>query len=140
MDRKNSLQAYKQTQIKTANQGRLIVMLYEGAIRSVNIALESFEKDSKKLDDISSHILKAQDIVTELMVSLDFDKGGEIAKNLYNLYVFMNRQLLEANINKDSTPLINVKNLLCELRDVWVEINKKKHFSMSESGGINIAG
>ena len=142
MDTKNPLQAYKQTQIKTANQGRLIVMLYDGAIRSINIALESFEKDAKKLDDISSSIMKAQDIITELMVSLDFDRGGEIAKNLYNLYVFMNRQLLEANIRKDNKPLFNVKNLLCELREVWVEIAKKKYFSTSEPapGGINIAG
>ena len=117
-------------------------MLYDGAIRSINIALESFKKDAKKLDDISGNIMKAQDIITELMVSLDFDKGGEIAKNLYNLYVFMNRQLLEANIRKDDKPLTNVKTLLCELREVWVEIAKKNRFSMiePESGGVNIAG
>ena len=70
---------------------------------------------------MSSYIIKAQDIVTELMVSLDFDKGGQIAKNLFGLYLYMNRRLIEANIQKDTGILDEVKKLLTELRAAWID-------------------
>ena len=142
LDNRNPLQAYKNTQIKTANQGTLIVMLYDGAMKFITIAVEALNEKPPQLDKISNNIIKAQDIITELMVSLDFEKGGEIAKHLFRLYVFINRQLLEANIKKDTTPLEEAKGLLCDLRAVWVEINKKNNFdgSIPDSRGVNIAG
>ncbi|MCD6121215.1 MAG: flagellar export chaperone FliS [Spirochaetales bacterium] len=139
---KNPLETYRETQIKTASQGTLIVMLYDGAIRNINLALESLKEKPRKLDKISNYIIKAQDIITELIVSLDFEKGGEIAKNLFSLYVFMNRQLLDANITKANKPLEDVKKLLAELREAWAEIVKKGAGANNEKGseGVNIAG
>ncbi len=138
----NPLQAYKETQIKTANQGKLIVMLYDGAIKNINLAIELLGEKKRKLDKISNSIIKAQDIITELIVSLDFEKGGEIAKNLFSIYVFMNRQLLEANIQKSVKPLQDVKHLLMELREAWVEVAKKVGSKTGGTGssGVNIAG
>jgi len=138
----NPLEAYRETQIKTANQGKLIVMLYDGAIRNINLALELLAEKQRKLDRISNYIIKAQDIITELIVSLDFEKGGEIAKNLFALYVFMNRELLDANITKKNKPLEDVKMLLAELREAWAEIAKKNAGENDQKGsaGINIAG
>ncbi len=93
--------AYKEIQIKTANQIRLIVMLYDGAIRHLNLALDAFADGHRRYDVINNHIIAAQDILSELTASLDFEKGGVLAKNLFSLYTFMNRQLLEANMKKD---------------------------------------
>jgi flagellar protein FliS len=137
------VQAYKEIQIKTANQIRLIVMLYDGAIRHINLALGSFGEGHKKYDEINSHIVSAQDIISELMASLDFDRGGSLAKNLFSLYIYFNRQLLEANLNKDPKPLQEVKKLLSELRDAWEEISSRKGLEDKLNparGGVNIAG
>jgi flagellar protein FliS len=138
----NPLKAYKETQIKSATPGQLIIMLYDGAIKNINIALDGLGKKSKKLDHISNAIIKAQDIISELMVSLDFEKGGEIAKNLFSIYVFMNRELLNANIGKEAASLNTVKKILTELRDAWIQIADKTLNSTktARTGGINIAG
>lgn len=138
----NPLNAYKETQIKTANQGKLIIMLYDGAIKNINFAIDKFKEKHRKFDEINKLILKTQDIVTELIVSLDFDKGGEIAKNLFSLYIYINRLLLNANIKKDDKSLKEAKKILSELREAWVEIVKKGNIAQGSSGtgGINIAG
>lgn len=142
MNTLNPLNAYKETQIKTANQGKLIVMLYDGAIRNLNLAVESFSSAHRKYDVISNSILKAQDIISELMVSLDFEKGGEISRNLFSLYTFMNNQLLSANLKKEIKPIEEVKKMLMELREAWAEIARKGAVQAGTSGesGVNIAG
>ena len=136
------IHSYKETQIKTATQGKLIVMLYDGAIKYINRAIENNAKKYKDFDKVSNSIIRAQDIITELMASLDFEKGGEIAKNLFSLYVYINKQLLEANISKDCKPLNQVKQYLMELRSAWVEITNKNQTDQGQAGatGINIAG
>jgi flagellar secretion chaperone FliS len=139
----NPLNAYKETQIKTANQGKLIIMLYDGAIKNINAALEGLKQKHHKFDEINRLIIKSQDIVTELLVSLDFEKGGEIAKNLFSLYIYINRLLLNANMKKDDNLLVEAKKILSELREAWVEIAKKGNVAQNSSsgqGGINIAG
>ncbi len=142
MNRIDQLKSYKETKIKTANQGKLIVMLYDGAIKYLNLALDSMDETDKHYDEISNNIIKVQDIVTELMVSLDFERGGEISKNLFSLYVFMNRQLLEANVRKSINPLGEVKALLLELRSAWAEVSERRDLESrtGQGGGVNIAG
>jgi flagellar protein FliS len=100
------------------------------------------EDEHRRYDSISNSLIKAQDIITELMISLDFDRGGEIAKNLFGLYVFMNRRLLDGNIKKDKAPLEEVKTLLIELRGAWAEVADKAGVSAgsNQSRGVNIAG
>jgi flagellar protein FliS len=136
------VQTYKEIQIKTANQIKLIVMLYDGAIRHLNITLDCFAEKHRKFDVINNHVLAAQDIISELMASLDFDKGGTVAKNLYAIYHYMNRQLLEANLRKEDKPIREVKKLLSELRAAWDEISTRKGLEekITPAGGINIAG
>lgn len=137
----NPLRSYKETQIKTATPGKLILMLYDGAIRHLNQALEDLSKEHR-YDSISNSLIRTQDIIAELMISLDFDRGGEIAKNLFSLYVFMNRRLLDGNISKDKAPLEEVKTLLTELRGAWAEVADKAGVSTgtTQGGGVNIAG
>ncbi|MGA2976330.1 MAG: flagellar export chaperone FliS [Spirochaetia bacterium] len=142
MNARDPVNAYKEIQIKTANQIRLIVMLYDGAIKHINLALDCFGEGHRRYDVINSHIIAAQDILSELMASLDFQKGGVLAKNLFSLYSFMNRRLLDGNLKKDPTPLSEVKKLLGELRDAWDEISTRKGLEENAhpSAGVNIAG
>jgi flagellar protein FliS len=136
----SSVQAYRQTSVKTATQGRVIVMLYEEAIRQIDLALDGIAAQDRRLDRINNAILKAQSIVTELMVSLDMENGGEIAQNLFRLYMFFNDRLMEGNVKKDAAPLKEVKNLMADLRDAWKQIENTVVAGRSASGGVNIAG
>ena len=116
-------------------------MLYEEAERQMSAAVKGLESGDRKLDQINNAIIKAQDVITELMVSLDFDKGGEIANNLYSLYVFFNRQLMQANIQKDADMIRPVAQMMKELKETWVQVFQKAGMGASGiSSGVNIAG
>lgn len=138
----SSVHAYRQTRVKTATQGRIIVMLYDEAIRQLDDAIALLKGDSRALDRVNNAVVKAQDIVTELMVSLDMDEGGEISRNLLRLYLYFNEQLMDGNVRKDPEPLAQVRGLLDGLRDAWRQIEQttpapRQAFA---SGGVNIAG
>ena len=141
MSNLNPLNAYRETNIKTASQGKLVLMLYDEAIKQMDIAIGALTKPSPKLDHINNCIIKAQDIITELMVSLDFEKGGDIAKNLYSLYVFFNRQLMDANVKKDPEIIVPVADMMKDLKDAWTQVFQKAGMGSSGvTGGVNIAG
>ena len=142
MNSHDPVNTYKEIQIKTANQIRLIVMLYDGAIRHVNLAIDAFGDGHRRYDAINKHLIAAQDILSELMASLDFDKGGVLAKNLFSLYSFMNRRLLDGNLQKDPAPLAEVKKMLGDLREAWDEISTRKGLEENATpvSGVNIAG
>ena len=130
---------YREVEIETASGLRLVVMLYAGAIKYLNIAKEGIK--SKKLDIANNNIIKAQDIVSELMTSLNFD-AGEIAHNLYSLYIYINRRLLEANIEKNSDIINEITHLLGTLKGAWEELLKKEKNvdSTVKSSSLNISG
>lgn len=136
----NRLNAYREVNIKTASQGKLILMLYDGAIRELDNGISLMESSKHSLDKINNAITKAQDFITELIVSLDFDKGQDIARNLYNLYMFFNQQLVQANVDKDVEPLRSVRSLMADLRSAWEEIIAKGASGGQAQGGVNIAG
>ncbi len=136
----NRLNAYKETHIKTASGGKLIILIYDEAVRQLDYAIEVLEGGTPRLDSVSNAIIKTQDLITELMVSLDFEKGGEIASNLFSLYMFFNRQLMEANVKKDAEILKRIHTYITDLRDAWQQVIGKTSVKGSVSGGINIAG
>jgi flagellar protein FliS len=142
LSRTDPLRSYKETQIKTATPGKLVVMLYDGAVKHLSLALEGLNSRHRSYDRVSEQLVRAQDIITELMVSLDFERGGEIAKSLFNLYMWMNRQLLDGNIRKDTAPLESVRSVLQELRAAWAELAEKAgaQAPARSAGGVNIAG
>ncbi|MBI9108474.1 MAG: flagellar export chaperone FliS [Spirochaetales bacterium] len=141
MSNLNPLNAYRETNIKTASQGKLIIMLYEEAVRQMEVGVHGLESETPKLDRINNSIIKAQDIITELMVSLDFEKGGEIANNLYSLYVFFNRQLMQANVQKDAEMIKPVCDMMKDLKETWAQVFLKAGMGSSGiSSGVNIAG
>lgn len=142
MKTQDPVQSYKEIQIKTATPAKLIVMLYDGSIRFINQAIEAIGQKHRGFEKASNYIIKAQDIINELMVSLDFEKGGQIAKNLFSLYIYLNRRLIEANIQKDPQILEEVKKMLMELRGAWAEAAQKVQGDTVplKTGTINIAG
>ena len=115
--------AYKETNVKTASQGRLVVLLYEEAVRQLTLASSLFSEDSnlpvQNIERFGKSILKSQEIITELQVCLDMEKGGEIAKNLMALYIFFNRQLTDANIKKDKAIVESILKMMSELCESW---------------------
>ena len=144
----NAISTYRETKVKTASQGQLVIMLYEEAVRCLDRALQLLvlndegKKNPRTIESISKSILKTQEIITELAVSLNFDEGGEIATNLFALYTWFNKELLEANINQDVRKVTIIRNQINELRSAWVEIAGKNTSDSTDKSapGLNIAG
>jgi flagellar protein FliS len=135
------LNAYREVSVRTATQGKLIVMLYDEAVKQLDLAITLLSQKSKQLDKVHNALIKTQDIVTELMTGLDFDRGGEIARNLMSLYVFFNEKIREGNMKKDVEPLKLVRSFVADLRSAWVQIANSKMDEMPRPQlGVNIAG
>ena len=113
----NGVDIYKEHAIGIQSKGRLVVMLYEGAVKFLNLAIKSLEE--KNYAEKGKYIAKAQDVINELNAVLDMEAGGEIAKNLRQLYCFMVRRLSEANIKKDPRLIQDVIDLMEELNQGW---------------------
>ena len=120
----NYQNAYKKASVNTLDQTKLIIMLYDGAIKNASFAVEHIK--SGQIEKVHDCLIKTKNIVTELMATLNMDRGGDIAKNLQSLYSYMFSQLIEANMNKKTEPVVIVIDLLKELRAAWTQINSKK--------------
>ncbi len=120
----NYQNAYKKASVNTLDQNKLIIMLYDGAIKNANFAVQYME--SGDIEKVHDSLIKTKNIVTELLATLNMEQGGEIAKNLKSLYSYMFSQLIEANMEKKSEPVLTVIDLLKELRGAWVQIKEKK--------------
>lgn len=118
----NPFAQYQQAQIETAPREQLLLMLYDGAIRFSNIAKKAIE--DKDFSLANTHCIKVQNILTELMVTLDMEVGGEFAQNLFDLYDYMNRRTMEANMQKAAEPLDEILTHLKELRMAWAQAAK----------------
>jgi flagellar protein FliS len=134
---KNALSAYRETKIKTAGQGQLIIMLYDGILKNLDRALELLcldaqgsnpsgrrtdKKDPADIEQIGKSIIRAQEIITELAVSLDFDNGKDIAKNLFSLYTWFNSELINASITHNAQKITAVRGMIFDLRLTWNEV------------------
>jgi flagellar protein FliS len=114
------LDVYQRTGIGTQSKGRLIVMLYDGAIKFMKLAIKELEAGNYAAK--GQYISRAQDIINELNAVLNMDAGGEIARNLRRLYLFMNRRLSEANTKRDPQMIRDVITLMEELNQSWKAI------------------
>ncbi|MCR4947572.1 MAG: flagellar export chaperone FliS [Treponema sp.] len=119
----NAYAAYQKTNVNTASQGRLVVLLYEGAVKHLNAAISLFDSENKlkpgNIEQFGIHLQKTQAIITELQVSLDMDKGGDIARNLMSLYLYFNEEIMDATIKQDKTKLEFVLKMVNELAESW---------------------
>lgn len=116
-----ALNQYKQNAVLTATPEELTLMLYDGAIKFMNIGKYSIE--NKELEKAHSSLVRAQDIILELNYSLDMNY--EISKELRVLYDFVLAKLVDANINKDSKAIEEALTIVNDMRDTWKEVMKQ---------------
>ena len=125
--------AYKKASVNTMDQQKLIIMLYDGAIRNINMAVEKMREGN--IEKSHSGLVKSKSIVAELMNSLNMEKGGDVAKNLQSLYSYMFGMLIDANVKKDPEPALVVVGLLKELRGAWSTIGDANKVAPSPQTG-----
>ncbi|MCX6862062.1 MAG: flagellar export chaperone FliS [Verrucomicrobia bacterium] len=116
--------SYRQVATKTATPGQLVLMLFDGALRFLDKALVGFDLDDP-LDSnlaINNNILKAQEILRELNMSLNMEKGGEFAATMRRLYNYYDLQLSQSNLQKDPAGVELVIRLLSVIRGAWAEM------------------
>jgi flagellar protein FliS len=108
---------YLEAEVLGADPVKLIHMLYRGAIEAVGAARRYVA--AKQIRERSRQVTKAWNILHELSRSLDFERGGEIARRLGDLYYYMQSRLIEANARQDDGPLAEVESLLSTLCEAW---------------------
>jgi len=127
--------AYKQNSVTTASPGELTLMLYNGCLKFLNKAKLAIQDNN--IQEKNTNLIKAQAIISELMATLNMDI--EVSKNMLALYEYMNRRLVEANIQKDISIIEEVEGLVTEFRDTWKEvirINRQQQFGNGNNGQV----
>lgn len=130
------VQAYRSNAVLTASPGQLVLMLYDGVLKSLVIARDAFDRpaqDPRRIETINHQLLKAQTILAELQGGLNLEAGGEFALTLHRLYDYHNRRLFEANLRKEIEPIVEVERLVRQLRDAWAEMLCKQDVPEAES-------
>ncbi len=113
----NAYQVYRQTEAQTASPAELVVMLYRGAVRFAAAGAVAIE--SHQLEAAHQSLVRAQDILVELLGTLDLERGGEIAENLQALYQYLHHRLVESNLHKDPAAAREAETLMRELLGAW---------------------
>ncbi|RKD24252.1 flagellar export chaperone FliS [Ammoniphilus oxalaticus] len=113
-------ETYQRNQVQTASPGELTLMLYNGLVRNIKQAKQSIE--AKQIEASHSFIIRAQDIITELMITLNMEY--DISKQLMPLYDYMKQSLIEVNLKKDLDKLAEVEGMAAELRETWAQAIK----------------
>lgn len=125
-------QAYKQNSVNTASPGELTLLLYNGCLKFIKFAKKAIAEND--IEQRNVNLIKAQNIILELMVTLDMDV--EISQNLAQMYDYIHRRLVEANTKNDIEILNEVEGFVVEFRDTWkevIQINRKQYV---ESGRV----
>jgi len=118
---------YLANKVMTASPQELTLMLYDGAIKFCNMAIDSI--NSNNIEGAHNSIIRAQNIIEEFMIVVD--RNYEVGNNLFLLYDYMYRRLVDANMKKDANIVEEVKGLIKELRDTW------KSAMLSEKGSAD---
>lgn len=123
----NPYQAYQQNSVTQSTPGELTLMLYNGCLKFLNQAKKGIE--TKDIELKNTNIQKAQNILRELMITLDM--SVPISKSLVTLYEYMLNRLVEANIQNDIAKVDEVIGYTTEFRDTWkqvIQINRQKQY------------
>ena len=118
MNPNNGYAAYANSKIMTASPAELTLMLYDGAIKFCNIAIVGIEKND--IEKAHNNIVKVDRIINEFQVTLDHKY--EVSKDFDNVYTYLRKRLVEANVKKDAAILEEVLTHLRTMRDTWKEV------------------
>jgi flagellar protein FliS len=116
----NPYQAYQKTQVMTSRPDKVLLLLYEGAIRFTKLAAQKTRE--KNIAEKGKYVSKALAIISELMNTLDHEKGGALAADLENLYMFMMDRLIDANVKNSAEDCDAVEKLLTTLYGAWKDV------------------
>lgn len=114
----NPYQSYQSNAVTTASPGELTLMLYNGCIKFIKLAKKAIEE--KNISEKNTNLIKAQNIIQELMVTINMDY--EVSKNILAMYDYMKSRLVEANISNDPEILDEVQGYVTEFRDTWKQV------------------
>lgn len=120
---------YNNSRVLTASPGELTLMLYDGAIKFLNIAEVGIEK--KDYQKVHQNIVKVEHIIDYLRETLDMKYP--VAQDFENMYIYISRRLVEANLSKDSEILEELNSHLHAIRDNWVQVMKANHIMVKEA-------
>lgn len=129
----NPYQTYRQTQIKTASQGELVLMLYDGAIRFIKQGIDELEK--KNWEKSNNFFIRTQDIVSELDHTLDLSVG-EVAESLHRVYRTIKYLIVQANVKKDPVLAERVCKMLEKLRAAWGVVFSTQQQDLQKEGNV----
>lgn len=119
----NAYAQYSNNKVLTASPAELVLMLYDGAIKFCNIAVVAI--DAKDIPKAHTNIIKAQKIIDHLRITLDM--SYPVAQDFDNIYAYVAKRLVEANVSKDKEILEEVCNHLRSVRDTWKEVMRINH-------------
>lgn len=119
--------AYQKAAVSTLDQKKMIVLLYDGAIKFLSIAMNKMNGGDAY--EAHTNLIRGKSIVAELLASLDMDAGGDIAINLQRLYAYMFNTLIDANMKRDVNRVQEVIELLKQLREAWKAVESPKQAS-----------
>ncbi len=134
---REKIKLYKKTELETEDQISLILKLYDRAIYHLEKGKSEIEE--KKYEEKNISLTKAREIVTELLISLDGERGGEVAVSLSQLYNFVIREVMDANVNLNCKAIDNSINILSELRESWNTINSTPETLIGQDDDTEIA-
>ncbi|MGG0720036.1 flagellar export chaperone FliS [Robertmurraya massiliosenegalensis] len=123
-------QAYRQNSVNTASPGELTLLLYNGCLKFIKLAKNAIEDHNVEQRNVN--LIKAQNIIQELMVTLNMDI--EVSHNLMQMYDYMHRRLVEANLKNDAQILDEVEGFVMEFREMWKEVIQSTRKQYAESG------
>lgn len=122
-----TLTLYLRNQIMSATPIQLIVLLYDGLARFLTAAHDGFGRSDPqdRHEIVSNNLLRSQSIVTELNACLDMERGGEVARQLRDIYTFLNNELAQVNVRKDPSMVLRLIGIVNELRDAWGQVSSQ---------------
>ena len=122
MQNKESYKAYSRTDVNTSDQLTLIIMLYEGLLRFLKKAIVRIKE--KDIEGAHNYFIRSRDIINELLCTLHAEKGGIVGENLRELYLYMYRKTIEANLKKDIEAAKDVYKLAKTLHEGWSQLKE----------------
>ena len=134
----SKVQSYRDQEILTASPARLVAMLYDKAVTCLHDTVAAIEAGDVERRYKSS--TRAIEIITHLALTLDMERGGQIAINLEQIYRFMLKHLLDVNVRNDPKPALDVIKLLEPLRASWHELAAKGATAARPGGAGTKAG
>jgi flagellar secretion chaperone FliS len=117
-----AIQQYHRQSVLTAPPVKIVALLYEKVIRCLSLAEAGLA--DRHFDSVSRNIGQAQEIIGELLSALNYESGGTVARDLQRLYTFALENMMNANIERNSAMLAQVRRVLTTLHEAWDEISR----------------